>query len=103
MVTPGDPSYCLASDPAPYRARFRHCMVSLAPLPSGHGTEIPLQTEPATVMLILQLSLLIDQEFGGVSLPVAGLGDGLMDPTPERPGENEVEAEASTQLEAGDE
>src|SRR4051794_27176378 len=53
--------------------------------------------------LILQLSLLIDQEFGGLSLPVAGLGDGLMDPTPERPGENEVEAEASTQLEAGDE
>src|SRR3954447_4030422 len=54
-------------------------------------------------LLVLQLSLLIDQEFGGLSLPVAGLGDGLMDPTPERPGENEVEAEANAQLEAGDE
>jgi hypothetical protein len=43
------------------------------------------------------LSLLVDQEFGGLSFPVAGFGDGLMDPTPERPGENEVEAEASTQ------
>src|SRR3954451_11449668 len=53
--------------------------------------------------LVLQLSLLIDQEFGGLSLPVAGLGDGLMEPTPERPGENEVEAEAGAQLEAGDE
>src|SRR3954468_4428441 len=51
--------------------------------------------------LILQLSLLVDQEFGGLSLPVAGFGDGLMDPTPERPGENEVDADA--QLEAGDE
>src|SRR3954452_3009877 len=51
--------------------------------------------------LILQLSLLIDQEFGGLSFPVAGFGDGLMDPTPERPRENEVEAGA--QLEAGDE
>src|SRR3954470_7867928 len=53
--------------------------------------------------LVLQLSLLVDQEVGGLSFPVAGLGDGLMDPTPERPGENEVEAEAGAHLEAGDE
>src|SRR4051795_2610873 len=45
--------------------------------------------------LILQLSLLVDQEFGGLSLPVAGFGDGLMEPTPEGPGENEVDAEGS--------
>src|SRR3954465_741092 len=51
--------------------------------------------------LVLQLSLLIDQEFGGLSFPVAGFGDGLMDPTPERPRENEVEADAH--LEAADE
>src|SRR3954465_2513711 len=38
-----------------------------------------------------------------VSLPVAGLGDGLMDPAPDRPGENEVEAEAGAHLESGDE
>src|SRR5687767_14995951 len=57
--------------------------------------------ESATVVLILQLSLLVDQEFGGLSFPVAGFGDGLMDPPPERPCENEVDADA--QLEAGDE
>src|SRR3954447_6416740 len=51
--------------------------------------------------LVLQLSLLVDQEFGGLSFPVAGFGDGLMDPTPERPCENEVEAGAH--LEAADE
>src|SRR3954464_1569609 len=51
--------------------------------------------------LILQLSLLVDQEFGGLSFPVAGFGDGLMEPAPERPSENEVDADA--QLEAGDE
>src|SRR3954469_7848997 len=43
--------------------------------------------------LVLQLSLLVDQEFGGLSFPVAGFGDGLMDPAPER--ENEVDAELS--------
>src|SRR3954470_17867538 len=53
--------------------------------------------------LVLQLSLLVDQEFGGLSFPVAGFGDGLMDPAPERPSENEVDAEAGAQLEAGDE
>src|SRR3954447_16787547 len=53
--------------------------------------------------LILQLSLLVDQEFGGLSFPVAGFGDGLMDPAPERPCENEVDAEAGAHLEAGDE
>ena len=53
--------------------------------------------------LVLQLSLLVDQEFGGLSFPVAGFGDGLMEPTPERPSENEVDAEAGTHLEAGDE
>src|SRR4051812_41625399 len=53
--------------------------------------------------LVLQLSLLVDQEFGGLSFPVAGFGDGLMEPAPERPSENEVEAEAGAQLEAGDE
>src|SRR3954462_5748412 len=53
--------------------------------------------------LVLQLSLLVDQEFGGLSFPVAGFGDGLMDPTPQRPCENEVEAEAGAQLEAADE
>src|SRR3954453_11423904 len=45
--------------------------------------------------LILQLSLLVDQEFGGLSFPVAGFGDGLMEPAPERPSENEVDAELS--------
>src|SRR3954453_4403817 len=53
--------------------------------------------------LILQLSLLVDQEFGGLSFPVAGFGDGLMEPAPERPSENEVDAEAGAQLKAGDE
>src|SRR3954465_308371 len=53
------------------------------------------------VGLVLQLSLLVDQEFGGLSFPVAGFGDGLMEPAPERPSENEVDADA--QLEAGDE
>src|SRR3954471_3486527 len=53
--------------------------------------------------LVLQLSLLVDQEFGGLSFPVAGFGDGLMEPAPERPSENEVDAEAGAQLEAGDE
>ena len=53
--------------------------------------------------LVLQLRLLVDQEFGGLSFPVAGFGDGLMDPTPERPCENEVDAEAGAHLEAGDE
>src|SRR4051812_33321546 len=51
--------------------------------------------------LVLQLSLLVDQEFGGLSFPVAGFGDGLMEPAPERPSENEIDADA--QLEAGDE
>src|SRR3954465_5341040 len=50
--------------------------------------------------LILQLSLLVDQEFGGLSFPVAGFGDGLMDPAPERPCENEVDAEAGQSGEA---
>ena len=45
--------------------------------------------------LVLQLSLLVDQEFGGLSFPVAGFGDGLMEPAPERPSENEVDAELS--------
>src|SRR4051812_27639188 len=53
--------------------------------------------------LVLQLSLLVDQEFGGLSFPVAGFGDGLMEPAPERPSENEVDAEAGAQLKAGDE
>ena len=57
----------------------------------------------ALAHLVLQLSLLVDQEFGGLSFPVAGFGDGLMDPAPERPCENEVEAKAGAQLEAGDE
>src|SRR3954449_3372015 len=52
--------------------------------------------------LVLQLSLLVDQEFGGLSFPVAGFGDGLMDPAPERPSENEVDAKAGAQLEAAD-
>jgi hypothetical protein len=43
-------------------------------------------------MLILQLSLLVDQEFGGLLFPVAGFGNGLMDPAPERPSKNEVDA-----------
>ncbi len=47
------------------------------------------------VVLVLQLSLLVDQEFGGLSFPVAGFGDGLMEPAPERPSENEVDAELS--------
>src|SRR4051794_9619894 len=47
------------------------------------------------VGLVLQLSLLVDQEFGGLSFPVAGFGDGLMEPAPERPSENEVDAELS--------
>src|SRR3954468_10734388 len=55
------------------------------------------------VGLVLQLSLLVDQEFGGLSFPVAGFGDGLMEPAPERPSKNEVDAEAGAQLKAGDE
>jgi hypothetical protein len=54
------------------------------------------------MLLVLQLSLLVDQEFGGLSFPVAGFGDGLMESAPERPSENEVDAEAGAQLEAGD-
>src|SRR3954469_13803532 len=63
------------------------------------GSAVPT----ASSRLVLQLSLLVDQEFGGLSFPVAGFGDGLMEPTPERPGENEVDAEAGAQLKAGDE
>jgi hypothetical protein len=33
--------------------------------------------------LVLQLSLLIDQEFSGVSFPVTRFGDGLMKAPPE--------------------
>ena len=73
-----------------------------------HDRDILIRSDDSVARVIagtptLQLSLLVDQEFGGLSFPVAGLGDGLMDPTPERPGENEVEAEAGAQLEAGDE
>src|SRR3954470_12862825 len=54
MVTPGDPSYCLASDPASHRSGFCHRLVGLASMPSGHGLEIPPETEAATVMLRLE-------------------------------------------------
>src|SRR3954469_3419605 len=63
------------------------------------GSAVPT----ASSRLVLQLSLLVDQEFGGLSFPVAGFGDGLMGPAPERPSENEVDAEAGAQLKAGDE
>src|SRR3954466_14757958 len=62
MVTPGDPSYCLASDPASHRSGFCYRLVCLAPMPSGHSAEIPLQTEPATVMLPGARILLVEDE-----------------------------------------
>src|SRR3954464_11818630 len=51
MVTPGDPSCCRASSPTPDRARFRHRMVRLAPLPPSRSLQGPPETEAATVML----------------------------------------------------
>src|SRR3954451_3729178 len=51
MVTPGDPSCCLASSSATNRTRFRHRMVRLAPLPPSRSLQGPPETEAATVML----------------------------------------------------
>src|SRR3954467_5600116 len=51
MVTPGDPSCCRASSPTADRARFRHRMVRLAPLPPSRSLQGPPETEAATVML----------------------------------------------------
>src|SRR4051812_13266264 len=66
MVTPGDPSYCLASDPAPHRTGFHHRMVRLAPMSSGHGPEITFQTELATVMLVGVLLVLVCFDLRGL-------------------------------------
>src|SRR4051812_29026268 len=52
MVTPGDPSCCLASSPAPDRTRFRYRMVHLAPLPPSRSLQGPPETEAATAMLV---------------------------------------------------
>src|SRR4051812_25395717 len=51
MVTPGDPSCCLASSSATNRTRFRHRMVRLAPMPPSRSQKGPPETEDATVML----------------------------------------------------
>src|SRR4051794_36779599 len=74
---------------------------TLAPSPTDFGSKITSTLTKKNYAsqgrrgLVLQLSLLVDQEFGGLSFPVAGFGFGLMDPTPERPCENEVDTELS--------
>src|SRR4051794_3988498 len=57
MVTPGDPSCCLASSSATNRTRFRHRMVRLAPLPPSRSQKGPPETEDATVMLAAATTL----------------------------------------------
>src|SRR3954466_3959221 len=109
----GQPNHVLVAAPSE-RVVHRPTFGIIPRLPSGkalvnhvsarlfsHGC---VRAMPASVLgsdLVLQLSLLVDQEFGGLSFPVAGFGDGLMEPAPGRPSENEVDADA--QLEAGDE
>jgi hypothetical protein len=59
--------------------------------------------ESPTVVLILQLGFQQDQRLGSSSLVVAPFSDGLMDAAPEGPLQDEIEAEADSQLEAGNE